>query len=144
MSVLGADAPSRMLTDVEEDLLARWPETRIDPTLERITLLLRLLGDPHRRFRSVHLTGTNGKSSTARMIEALFAAGGSRTGRFTSPHLTSITERISLDRLPIDVPRFLRAYDAVEQQAERVDGMSTNPVTYFEMTVAMCAVPACR
>ncbi len=137
MTAFPTDALARVLDDVEDELLARWPETRIDPDLDRITRLLALLGDPQRSFRSVHLTGTNGKTSTARMVEALLAADGSRTGRFTSPHLTSIVERISLDQHPIDVGRLLRTYEAVRGEAERVDAIGPHPVSFFEMTVAM-------
>lgn len=137
MSALSAQGPARMLAHVEQELLGRWPETRIDPTLERITLLLRLLGDPQHEFRSIHVTGTNGKTSTARMIEALLEATGFRTGRFTSPHLTSITERICLGQHPIDVPRFVRTYATVAQQADRVDTACAHAVSFFEMTVAM-------
>ncbi|WP_245994085.1 bifunctional folylpolyglutamate synthase/dihydrofolate synthase [Nocardioides immobilis] len=137
MSAVAAGAPAVSLTGVEQHLLARWPETRMDPTLDRVALLLGLLGRPETEFRSIHLTGTNGKTSTARMVEALLAASRSRTGRFTSPHLESIRERISLEQRPIDVPRFLRSYQAVAEQAALVDAVSTHPVSFFEMTVAM-------
>src|SRR5215210_683867 len=109
-------APDEALAAVERELLARWPETRMDPTLDRIVLLLELLGRPQRDYRSVHITGTNGKTSTARMVEALLAARGRRTGRFTSPHLVSMRERICLEQEPIDAARFLGAYDAVAEQ----------------------------
>jgi dihydrofolate synthase/folylpolyglutamate synthase len=122
---------------VEEQLLARWPETRIEPSLDRITRLLELLGDPQRGYRSVHLTGTNGKTSTARLVEALVAAGGARTGRLTSPHLSTIRERIAIRGEPIGVPEFLRAYRAVGLQADRVDAIMDHPLSFFEMTVAM-------
>src|SRR5918992_4645229 len=98
------------LAEVEDRLLARWPETRIEPSLDRITMLLDFLGTPQRRYRSVHLTGTNGKTSTARLVEALLAAGGHRTGRLTSPHLTSIRERIALAGRPIGEAEFVDAW----------------------------------
>jgi len=125
------------LAQVEQELQARWPETRMDPTLDRVAMLLELLDHPQREYRSIHLTGTNGKTSTARIIEALLAASGTRTGRLTSPHLTSMRERISLQQDPIDVEQFLAAYRAVAEQAQRVDVASAHPLSFFEMTVAM-------
>src|SRR5512144_1400704 len=83
--------------DVERALLDRWPETRLEPSLDRIRALTDLLGDPQHAYPVVHLTGTNGTTSTARMVDALLRARGRRTGRFTSPHVESMTERICLD-----------------------------------------------
>ncbi len=137
MSTVGGGAPDVLLAQVEQDLLARWPETRMDPTLDRVAMLLGLLGRPELGYRSIHLTGTNGKTSTARMIEGLLAAAGARTGRLTSPHLVNIRERICLEQHPIDVERFLRTHEAVAKQAELVDAASTHPLSFFEMTVAM-------
>ena len=125
------------LARAEQQLLARWPETKLDPTLDRVALLLTLLGQPQTTYSSVHLTGTNGKTSTARMVEALLARSGTRTGRFTSPHLTSLRERISLDQHPIDTERFLAAYAAVAEPARRVDDVAPYPLSFFEMMVAM-------
>lgn len=122
---------------VEQQLLARWPETKLDPSLDRIALLLELLGRPDAAYRAVHLTGTNGKTSTARMVDALLAESGVVTGRLTSPHLTSIRERICLDGRPVGVAGFLAAYAAVSRQALRVDASSPHPLSFFEMTVAM-------
>ena len=87
--------------EVEDALLSRWPETKLDPTLDRIQAFMEVLGDPQRGYPSIHLTGTNGKTSTARMIESLIRVLGLRVGRFTSPHLESMTERISLDGEPL-------------------------------------------
>ena len=67
--------------EVEDALLSRWPETQLDPTLDRIEAFMELLGDPQRSYPVIHLTGTNGKTSTARMIETLIAALGLRIGR---------------------------------------------------------------
>ena len=135
--MIATRAPDEALAAVERELLARWPESRMDPTLDRIRLLLELLGRPQCDYRSIHLTGTNGKTSTARMIEALLATGGRRTGRLTSPHLVSMRERICLEQDPIDSRRFLRAYDVVAEQARRVDATSEHPLSFFEMTVAI-------
>lgn len=125
------------LAEVERLLLARWPETRIEPSLDRIRLLLDFLGEPQRRYRSVHLTGTNGKTSTARLVEAVLAASGHRTGRLTSPHLTTIRERIALAGQPIGEGDFVEAWREAEFQAECVDAVMEHPLSFFEMTVAM-------
>ena len=82
--------------EVERRLLARWPETRIAPSLERIRAVTDALGRPQRDYRSIHITGTNGKTSTARMVEAILLELGPTVGRFTSPHLADIRERISI------------------------------------------------
>src|SRR3712207_9083478 len=104
------DQPLASYAEVEAALLARWPETRLEPSLDRIEALVELLGDPQRAYRVVHLTGTNGKTSTSRMVDDLLRARGLRTGRFTSPHVERMTERISLDGEPLDDEAFVRAY----------------------------------
>ena len=85
--------------EVEDALLSRWPETRLEPSLDRIQAFTELLGDPQRAYRLIHLTGTNGKTSTSRMIDTLLRALELRTGRFTSPHVERMTERISQGRV---------------------------------------------
>ncbi len=123
--------------EVERALLGRWPETRLEPSLDRIAALCRLLGDPQRSAPVVHLTGTNGKTSTSRMIDTLLRALDLRTGRFTSPHLQSMTERISLDGLPLTEAQFVDAFADVAAYAQIVDDSSDHPLSYFEMMVAM-------
>ncbi|MGI3780343.1 MAG: bifunctional folylpolyglutamate synthase/dihydrofolate synthase [Janthinobacterium lividum] len=124
---------------VVRDLTSRWPEHRVAPSLGRITALTELLGDPQRAYPVIHVTGTNGKGSTATMIESLLRAAGLRTGRYTSPHLTSLTERISIDGEPISDDRFdelwaeLEPYVAIVD-ARRVDGVVC---TFFEIMTAM-------
>ncbi|GGU16101.1 bifunctional folylpolyglutamate synthase/dihydrofolate synthase [Nocardioides albus] len=134
-----ATAPAAELdaTEVERQLLARWPETRIAPSLERIRAVMAALGQPQRDYRSIHITGTNGKTSTARMVEAILSELGSSLGRFTSPHLTDIRERISIGGRPISRSGFVRAYRDVLPAAETVDGGSATSLSFFEMTVAM-------
>jgi dihydrofolate synthase/folylpolyglutamate synthase len=122
---------------VEAELNTRWPETKIDPTLDRIKALLDLLGDPQAASPVVHITGTNGKTSTARMVDALLAANGLRTGRFTSPHLQLVTERISLDGAPIGRDRYVAAYRDVAPYVSLVDAAQPNPLSKFEVLVAM-------
>src|SRR6478609_5029507 len=123
--------------EVEDALLSRWPETRVDPTLDRIEGVMELLGDPQRSYPSIHLTGTNGKTSTARMIEALVVATGLRVGRFTSPHLESMTERISLDGEPISEELFVSTFNEVAPYTHLVDADHDHPLSFFETVVAM-------
>jgi dihydrofolate synthase/folylpolyglutamate synthase len=99
------------LARAEKELLARWPESTIEWKLERMSALMELLGDPQLSYPSIHIAGTNGKTSTARMAEELLRALGLRTGRTTSPHLESITERIVLDGEPLSPAAFAAAYD---------------------------------
>ncbi|WP_344614293.1 folylpolyglutamate synthase/dihydrofolate synthase family protein [Dactylosporangium salmoneum] len=105
--------------------------------LSRIEGLLDTLGSPQRAYPSIHLTGTNGKTSTARMIDSLLRAHGLRTGRYTSPHLQSITERISIEGEPISEAKFVEVYEEVAPLAEFLDARSDEPLTYFDMTTAM-------
>lgn len=95
-------------------IIERAPEHRFAPTLERIRRVLEWMGDPQLAYTTVHVAGTNGKTSVARMIDALAAYQGFRTGRFTSPHLVSPRERISIDGEPISVAGFVRAWEDVE------------------------------
>ena len=122
---------------VEAELLARWPETKLDPTLERIRMLCDLMGDPQRNYPVVHLTGTNGKTSTARMIDNLVRGLGLRTGRFTSPHVESMTERICVDGLQLTEERFAQVYAEVEPYAQIVDRTADNPLSFFEFITGM-------
>ena len=106
---------------VEAVLDKRWPETRMEPSLDRIADLVELLGDPQRGYPVVHLTGTNGKTSTARMVDALLSEIGLRTGRYTSPHLQSATERINIDNRPITPERYVEVYRDVAPFVDLVD-----------------------
>ncbi len=95
------------------DLEARWPENRIEPTLARIAALTDLLGQPQASYPVIHITGTNGKSSTARMVESLLRSFGLRTGLFTSPHLSDPRERICFDGEPISAERLLATWEEI-------------------------------
>jgi dihydrofolate synthase / folylpolyglutamate synthase len=123
--------------DAERALLARWPETRLEPSLDRIAAFTELLGEPQRAYPVVHLTGTNGKTSTSRMVDTLVRAIGLRTGRFTSPHVESMTERICLDGEPLTEEQFVRAYDDVAPIAALADEEADHPLSFFEMVVGM-------
>src|ERR1700712_4033224 len=106
-------APPPRLASVEQALLARWPESRLEPSLTRISALVDLLGSPHKAFPVVHVAGTNGKTTTARMVDELLRGFGLRVGRFTSPHLESVRERIVLDGEPVDAQRFADTYEDI-------------------------------
>src|ERR1700730_7629062 len=99
------------LREVEREILARGPEHSIEPSLDRISALTSLLGDPQRAYPVIHITGTNGKTSTARMIETLLRTRGLRTGLFTSPQLSSMRERISIDGEPLSAEDFVATYE---------------------------------
>ncbi|MFL6136097.1 MAG: bifunctional folylpolyglutamate synthase/dihydrofolate synthase [Nocardioidaceae bacterium] len=129
--------PVETYADVERALLERWPETRLEPSLDRIEAFTELLGDPQRTYPVIHLTGTNGKTSTSRMIDTLIRAAGLRTGRFTSPHVESMTERISLDGEPLTEQQFVDAYRDVASLAQLSDEEGTHPLSFFEMVVGM-------
>ncbi len=123
--------------DVERRLLARWPETKLDPSLERIAALCDLLGRPERSYPVVHLTGTNGKTTTSRMTDTLLQGLGLRTGRFTSPHVESMTERITIDGAALAPERFVEVYHEVEPYAEVVDRSGDHPMSFFEVVTGM-------
>jgi dihydrofolate synthase / folylpolyglutamate synthase len=132
-----SDLTDQRFSEVEKALLARWPETKLDPSVDRIAALCDLLGEPQRAYPAIHLTGTNGKTSTARMIDTLLRGLGLRTGRFTSPHLRSITERICVDGTPVSHERFVELYDEIEPYAVIIDRSSEIPLSFFEMLVGM-------
>ena len=125
------------LRSIESELDTRWGEKDIDPTLDRVAALLDLLGNPQTAYPVVHITGTNGKTSTARMIDALFTSMGLRTGRFTSPHLQVVTERISLDGVPISPQRYVDAYRDIEPYLPLIDAKFAVRLSKFEVLTAM-------
>ncbi|RIJ77122.1 bifunctional folylpolyglutamate synthase/dihydrofolate synthase [Nakamurella silvestris] len=129
------------LGGVEEILNLRWPETMIEPSLDRIVRLLEMVDNPERVYPVIQVAGTNGKTSTARMIDALLSRIGLRTGRFTSPHLQKVTERISIDSVPIDDRTYVDTYlelapfiDLVDSASAADDGVD---LSKFEILTAM-------
>ena len=130
-------AELRALAEVEEELNERWPETKIEPSLERIELLMDLLGHPERSFDVIHIAGTNGKSSTARMIDSLLRAFHRRVGLVTSPHLQRVTERIGIDGQPIHPRDFVRIWHEIKPFVEMVDAQSDVPMSKFEVLVGL-------
>jgi dihydrofolate synthase/folylpolyglutamate synthase len=112
------------LLQVEYLLDQRWPETKLEPSTARISALMELLGSPQRGYPSIHIAGTNGKTSVARMVDALLTAFNRRTGRTTSPHLQSAVERISIDGRPISPARYVETYQEIEPFVQLVDQQS--------------------
>jgi len=126
---------------IEAALVQRWPESRIEPSLGRIAALVDLLGDPHRAVPVIHLAGTNGKTSTARLVESLLRALGLRTGLFTSPHLHTMRERIRIDGAPVDLERFVTVYDDIAPYVAIADRSSASaggpPLSFFEVMTGL-------
>jgi dihydrofolate synthase / folylpolyglutamate synthase len=123
--------------EVEQALLRRWPEHRLEPSLTRISALVDLLGSPQKAFPVVHVAGTNGKTTTARMIDELLRGFGLRVGRFTSPHLQSMRERIVLDGQPVSPERFVETFDDIAPYVAMVDAGGEVPLSFFEVMVGM-------
>ena len=121
---------------VDAELLARG-FTRMVFDLGKIEEMMDVMGSPQWAYPAIHLTGTNGKTSTARMIDGLVRAHGLHTGRYTSPHLETVRERICLDGEPISEERFVSTYQEVAPLAELVDARHPEPLTYFDVTTAM-------
>ena len=137
--MVGADDLER-LHYVEQELLKRWPESRLEPSLERIAYLCDALGSPQLSYPTIHITGTNGKTTTSRMIDAILYQLGYRTGRFTSPHLESITERIAINGEPISPEGFVATFDDIALYLEMVDSRMDHPLSFFEAICAMAFV----
>ncbi len=135
------DSAPLTIAVVEAILNAKRPETQIHPSLERIIGLMDLLGNPQRSYPVIQVGGTNGKTSTARMIDALLSRLGLRTGRFTSPHLQSVTERISVDGVPISAARYVEIYADIAPYVDLLDAGSVRtggiPLSKFEILTAM-------
>lgn len=129
------------LLQVEHLLDQRWPETKLEPSTTRIAALLELLGSPQRAYPSIHVAGTNGKTSVCRIIDALLMALHRRTGRTTSPHLQSAVERISIDGKPISPAQYVATYTEIEPFVQLVDQQSEAAggpkMSKFEVLTAM-------
>lgn len=126
-------------SDIVAELIGRWPEHRIAPGLGRVTALLDLMGNPQSSAPVVQIAGTNGKGSTAIMVDAVLRSTGLRTGRFTSPHLIDVTERICIDGRPLDSDRFDDLWESVRPlvrmvDEQRIDGV---PMTFFEVITCL-------
>jgi dihydrofolate synthase/folylpolyglutamate synthase len=129
--------PAQTFAEAEDALLSRWPETKLEPSLDRIEAFTEILGDPQRAYPVIHLTGTNGKTSTSRMIDTLLRALDLRTGRFTSPHVEKMSERISIDGEQLSDEAFVEAFNDVAPYTHLVDAEQTHPLSFFETVVGM-------
>ncbi|MGP4029775.1 bifunctional folylpolyglutamate synthase/dihydrofolate synthase [Actinomadura sp. 3N407] len=118
-------------------IMARGVEWEIDPTLDRIRDLVDVLGEPHRAYPVIHIAGTNGKSSTARLIESLLRERGLRTGLFTSPEMTTLRERIAVDGEPLSEERFTETFDDVLPYVQLIDNKHRTDLSFFEVLTAM-------
>ncbi|MGV9298137.1 bifunctional tetrahydrofolate synthase/dihydrofolate synthase [Amycolatopsis sp. NPDC003676] len=129
----------RDLMAAEAELNQRWPETKLEPSLARIQALMTLLGEPNQGYPVVHVAGTNGKGSVARMVDSLLTRMGLRSGRYTSPHLQLVTERIALDGRPISAARYAELYQDIAPYVAMVDGASEDgvPMSKFEVLTGM-------
>jgi len=125
---------------IEKALLARWPENRIAPTLERIAALVDILGSPQLTYPTIHVGGTNGKTTTARMIDSLLFEMGLRTGRFTSPHLESYLERISINGQSINAKELIFSFNDLSPYLDLMDTKFENPISFFEAMTALAFV----
>jgi dihydrofolate synthase/folylpolyglutamate synthase len=125
---------------IETALMKRWPESKIEPSLDRISALVDALGSPQLSFPTIHIGGTNGKTSTSRMVDALLSELEYRTGRFTSPHLESFLERISIKGAPISAAEMIATYNDIALYLDLVDSRSQFPISYFEALTAMAFV----
>ncbi|MBK7820856.1 MAG: bifunctional folylpolyglutamate synthase/dihydrofolate synthase [Tessaracoccus sp.] len=125
--------------ELVRELTSRWPEHRVAPSLSRIAALTELLGDPQRAMPVIQVAGTNGKGSTAIMIETVLRAAGLRTGRFASPHLSDVRERIVIDGEPISEERFDEVWADIAPYVAMVDEQAHDGVamTFFEVITGM-------
>jgi len=128
------------LNEIAAALNKRWPENQIEPSLDRILALVDALGSPHLTYPTIHIAGTNGKTSTARMIDQLLANLGYRVGRYTSPHLESFTERISIKGEPISDLEMIKTYQDIHLYLDLIDSRQPHPISYFEALTAMAFV----
>ena len=136
MSAVTPDDQER-IDAIEQALLKRWPETRIAPTLDRIAALVDILGSPQLTYPTIHVGGTNGKTTTSRMIDSLLFEMGLRTGRFTSPHLESYRERIAINGQPIDPKALIFSYNDIAAYLDFMDTKFETPISFFEAITAL-------
>ena len=120
-----------------EEYLNKAARHGIKPSLDRIRILLAKLGDPQLKYPSIHITGTNGKTSVARMVSSILEVGGRKVARYTSPHMQSITERMCINGRPVSERDFAALLERIVPQVEETDKETGDPLSYFEVTTAM-------
>ena len=127
--------------EIDSHIFARTPEADHQAKLLRVAQALSLLGDPQRELDIIHVTGTNGKTSTSRMLESLLRAHGLRTGLFTSPHLTTLRERIMIDGAPLAQDALVRLWQQVSPAIHAVDQASIQRggprMSFFEVLTVL-------
>lgn len=123
------------------EILTRAPEHDVQPSLDRVRQVCELLGDPQGAYPVIHIAGTNGKTSTARIAERLLREHRLRTGRFTSPHLSTVRERIAIDGEPISPEAFIATWEEVAPYIDLVDERSLAEggprLSFFEVFVVL-------
>jgi dihydrofolate synthase/folylpolyglutamate synthase len=121
---------------VYDELLGRIGESSPQPRLEATRRAVELLGDPQRSYPIVHVTGTNGKTSTSRIAESILRAYGLRTGLLTSPHLVRLNERIVIDGRPLSNRALAANWSDIQPFLEMTDAElianGDDPLTFFE------------
>lgn len=131
----------KTMQQVYQEIMERSPEHDFEPSLDRMRYVLDLLGHPEESFKTIHITGTNGKGSTARLSEALVRSYGLRTGLYTSPHLEKVNERIAIDGQQISDDRFVDLYEQVIDFINLADKHSTENggprMSFFEVLTTM-------
>ncbi len=120
-----------------EEYLDKRSRFGIKQGLDRIRALLARLDNPQLSYPSIHITGTNGKTSVARMISSILEVGGRKVARYTSPHLHSVTERMCVDGRPVGEKEFASLLERIIPAVEETDAETEDPLTYFEVTTAM-------
>ncbi|MFM9129681.1 MAG: bifunctional folylpolyglutamate synthase/dihydrofolate synthase [Actinomycetes bacterium] len=124
--------------DAVSALSNRFPENKINPSLDRILMAMDLMGQPQNNFKTIHIAGTNGKTSTSRMIERLLRTLDLRTGLFISPHLIHPRERIEINGQIISDKRFQEIFDEINPYLKIIDQKFVDaPMTFFEVLTAM-------
>ena len=124
--------------DAVSALSNRFPENKINPSLDRILMAMDLMGQPQNNFKTIHIAGTNGKTSTSRMIERLLRTLDLKTGLFISPHLIHPRERIEINGQIISDKRFQEIFDEINPYLEIIDQKFVDaPMTFFEVLTAM-------
>lgn len=129
------------VASIYAELLSRAPEDDMRPRLEPMQLAMDILGEPQKSAKVIHIAGTNGKSSTARMIEAGLLTHELRVGRYSSPHLGKVTERIAVDGKPVTDETFVRIWDEIRPHIGLIDQQLTDrgevPLTLFELLTVL-------
>lgn len=128
---MGDSELRKVLAELDE----RWPDGNVVPTLEREQRLVDLMGSPHHHYPAIHIGGTNGKSSTTRMVDELLRSTGLRVGRFTSPD--PLPDRIVLHGSPVGAERFVELYHEVAPYLAVIEAEVSPRLTIFEVMTAM-------